>query len=443
MNRLINFSVKLTQRYLPDAYVLAIILTAIVFISGMLFADQSAVEMSHHWSKGFSSLFGFGMQMTLVLVTGFTLAQTPIVKGFLERLVKIPQTPRQAVILVTLVSFVTYFLNWGFGMVAGALVAREMGKQMKGLHFPMVVAAAYGAEIIRGPSSSIPVLSATPGHFLEEQMGVVSTSLTLFSGWNIAISLILLAAVMLLYINIKVPEDEIKPFIDTTGGDKKEEPKPIAKVSNMSPSDWLDNSRWVNWALAVVPIIYISDLLISGKFSLNLNIVIIIFLTLALIFHSSPAGFLDTVKEAVVVARGIIIQFPLYAGVAGMMGSSGLVDEVAQIFINISSAESFPILTFFSAGLVNVLIPSGGGQWVIQGPIMIQAALELGADIPQTIMAFAWGDAWTNQIQPFWALPLLGVAGLSARDIMGYCFVWLLLSGFVIATAFFILGFVL
>lgn len=431
MNRLVNFSVRLTQKYLPDAYVLAVFLTVIIFVSGILFAGQTPVEMSSHWAKGFSSLFNFGMQMALVLVTGYTLAQAPIVKVGLNKITKLPRSPRQAVVLVAIVSFFACYINWAFGMVVGAILAREMGKSVKGLHFPLIVAAAYSGEIIRGPSSSIPLVIAGENHFMVDQIGVIPATQTLFSSWNLVLSGLIFVALIVLYASIKVrPEDAIG-FKDESTEEVDEEPKQDASLAER-----LDHSRWVNWLMAIPPIIYIVNLIVTGKFSLNLNIVIITFFTLAILLHRSPVSFLQTVKEAVAAARGIILQFPLYAGVAGMMSSSGLVDVVAQLFIAIANEQTFPVMTFISAGIVNFFIPSGGGQWAIQGPIMMQAAYAVGADIPQTIMAFAWGDAWTNQIQPFWALPLLGVAGLTARDIMGYCIVWLMLSGVIIASVF-------
>jgi short-chain fatty acids transporter len=166
----------------------------------------------------------------------------------------------------------------------------------------------------------------------------------------------------------------------------------------------------------------------------------LIFLTCGLFLHYSPSEYLGALKEAVGASRGILIQFPIYAGMMGMMGASGLVDIISKWFVSISTPHTFPLFTFLSAGLVNIFIPSGGGQWAVQGPIIMKAAEALGADKAQTIMAFAWGDAWTNQIQPFWALPLLGVAGLSARDIMGYCVIWTIVSGLTISLLFFLVS---
>lgn len=438
METITNFTVRVVQRYLPDALILAIMLTAIIFGLGILLADQTPMQMANHWGKGFSSLFNFGMQMALVLLTGYALALTPIARRAINRLTDLPKTPKQALTLVVIISFIACYINWGFGFVVGAILAKAMGRKMPGLHFPMVVAAAYGAEIVRGPSSSIPLVVATPGHFLEETIGIIPVTETLYSSWNILLSLLILAALILLYISITPRKEDIVSF--TANEEESSHNKNYGDIgktkAEMTFAERLEHSYWVNVLLAAMPVLYLIGNFHSLGFNLNLNMVILIFLALSLLLHRSPAAFLDVIKEGIVSTRGIIIQFPLYAGVAGMMAASGLVTIFADWFISISTDHTFPIMTFISAGLVNIFIPSGGGQWAIQGPIMIEAAHALQANIPQTIMAFAWGDSWTNQIQPFWALPLLGVAGLSARDIMGYCIIWLLLSGLIIGAMF-------
>lgn len=441
MDKITNFTVRVMQRYLPDALILAVFLTAIVFILGISVADKSPIDMANYWGKGFSSLFTFGMQMALVLLTGYALALTPIARKILNFLTNIPNNPKQALALVSVISFIACYINWGFGFVVGAILAKEMGKKMKGLHFPMVVAAAYGAEIVRGPSSSIPLVVATPGHFLEEKIGLIPVTETLYSGWNIALSLVILVALVLLYISMTPKKENIIEY-QANETEDIEYGKIDKTKKEMTFSERLEHSYLVNLLLAAMPVIYLVSHFKDLGFNLNLNMVILIFLALSLLLHRSPAAFLDVIKEGIVSTRGIIVQFPLYAGVAGMMASSGLVTIFADWFITISTEHTFPLMTFIAAGLVNIFIPSGGGQWAIQGPVMIEAAMALQADIPQTIMAFAWGDAWTNQIQPFWALPLLGVAGLSARDIMGYCLIWLFLSGVIISLTFIGLSFI-
>jgi short-chain fatty acids transporter len=438
MQAITNFTVKVVQKYLPDAFILAIGLTFITLGMGIFLADKSPVQMVNFWGKGFSSLFTFAMQMALVLLTGYTLALSPVVKRILDRITDLPRTPRQALMVTALVSIIGCYFSWAFGLVIGAILAKEMGRKMPGLHFPLVVAAAYGGEIIRGPSSSIPLVVATPGNFMEKTIGhLVPVSETLYSSWNIALSVAMVAALVLLYATVSVSKDDIVEFQDDPDIKVTVATKP---VSEMPFSQRIEHMRWVNLVLAVLPGIYLVGSFSSLSFDLNLNLVIQIFLFLALILHRNPAEFLAAIKEAVVSCRGILMQFPLYAGISGMMGASGLVAIISAWFTSIATPATFPLLTFLSAGLVNIAIPSGGGQWAIQGPIMIQAAQAIGADIPQTVMAFAWGDGWTNQIQPFWALPLLGVAGLSARDIMGYCLVWLVLSGVLIGGTFMVVA---
>ena len=222
----------------------------------------------------------------------------------------------------------------------------------------------------------------------------------------------------------------------------KEIPKAAPKEKkDMTPAEKLENSYFINLLFGLLPLSYLVLNFSKIGFNLDLNLVILIFLTAGLFLHKNSTAYLDAVAQAIGASRGIILQFPLYAGISGMIVGSGMVAVLSNAFVNISTPHTFPLFTFLSAGLVNIFIPSGGGQWAIQGPIMMEAAQKLGADLPQTVMAFAWGDGWTNQIQPFWALPLLGVAGLGARDIMGYCVIWTVVSGLIISGVFLALSF--
>ncbi|SNY92405.1 short-chain fatty acids transporter [Cohaesibacter sp. ES.047] len=431
MEAITNFSVRVVQRYLPSAYVLALILTAFVFFFGMLTTGHSPLDMANYWGTGFSKLFKFGMQMTLVLMTGYVLAMTPIMQTVFTGLTKLAGNWRQAIIITIVTSFVCYYLNWGFGMVAGAILAREMGRRVK-VHFPLIVAAAYGGELVRGPSSSIPLVIATPKHFMEEAIGIVPVTETLYAPWNIFLTVLLLALLIIFFMFQKQPE-KIDLFTSSEEGASADEE---IDRSQMTPSDRIENSRIPTLFLGLLVAVFLISQIITKGFSINLNTVILIFLGLGLLLHKSPHAYQGAAAKAIGAARGIILQFPLYAGIAGMMTQSGLVQDFSEAIIAVATPTSFPLLTFLSAGLVNFFIPSGGGQWAIQGPIMMEAAHALGADPAQTIMAFTWGDGWTNQIQPFWALPLLGVAGLSARDIMGYLLIWLLISGLAISGTF-------
>ncbi len=430
MEAVTNFSVRVVQRYLPSAFVLALILTFIVFILGMVMGHQTPMAMAGFWGDGFSSLFKFGMQMVLVLLTGYVLAMTPAVQKMLTGLTHMAHGPQQAIVITIVTSFVCYYLNWGFGMVAGAILAREMGRRVT-VHFPLIVAAAYGGELVRGPSSSIPLVIATPGHFMEDAIGIVPVSETLYAPWNIALTVALLVLLVGFFLLQKQPEEIHALHVEDEAAEDKRPDR-----ATMTPSDRLEYSRLPTLLLGLLALAYLGGQVVSGSFAFTLNTVIMIFLMLGLLLHSNSAAYLAAAEKAVGAARGIIVQFPLYAGIAGMMTHSGLVTEFSEAIISVATPNTFPLLTFLSAGAVNFFIPSGGGQWAIQGPIMMQAAHALGANPAQTIMAFTWGDGWTNQIQPFWALPLLGVAGLSARDIMGYLLIWLLISGVAIAGTF-------
>ncbi len=426
---------KLVERFLPNALILAIILTAIVFLSGIFFEGKSPQDMLGAWGSGFSALYKFGMQMCLILMTGFIIAKTPLVSKGIDMICSATKTPSRAAGVIAVVTMITFYFNFGVGIVVGAFLAREMGRRVKGLHFPIAVAAAYSGEIIRGTTASIPLLMASEGNFMANVVGVVPVSETLYSWWNLVLSALILFLIYYVFTRIR-PEGEIKQFTGEALSDGFEK----VDTDGMPFVEKLEHSRISNVILAFFPLGYVVVSMMNSGLTLNLNNVILIFLGVGLLLQPSIHNLNKAVKEGILACRGIVIQFPLYAGIAGMVKVSGLADSMADWFISIANVHTFPIMTFLSAGIVNIFIPSGGGQWAIQGPIMLEAAKAIGADIPQTIMAFAWGDAWTNQMQPFWALPLLGIAGLAARDIMGYCVLWTLVCGTTIMGLFVLLS---
>lgn len=436
MQKITRFFVKLIQHILPDAYLLAVLLTLIVLVAGMVINGKSFFQMAQYWGTGFPKLFNFAMQMCLLMLCGYVLALTPLMRKIINRVVSIPKTPRQAVAVTAFFGMVFCYFNWGFGMVVGAILAKAMGSKLKGIHFPLLVAASYGGELVRGPSSSIPLVSATPGNFMTKLgMPVVPVTETLYSPWNIICTILLLIALVTYFYSMKVDPQDIVEYHAAP----EPEPEPLNRAKMTFAEKW-EHSYIFSVLLALIPITYLALNFSKLGFNLNMNLVILIFLSLGLLLHKDPMAYLGAVQTAIGATKGIMIQFPLYAGISSMMVGSGLVTTLSNWFVAISTPMTFPSLTFLSAGLVNIMIPSGGGQWAIQGPIMIKAAQEMGANLPQTIMAFAWGDGWTNQIQPFWALPILSVVGLNARDIMGYLVVWTIISGIIITGTFTVLS---
>ena len=446
-----NGCVKLVQRFLPDAFVFCIILTIVVFIAAMPVAGMNPIEVANAWGSGVWGLLAFSMQMALVLVLGSALANAPAIKKLIVKLAGVPKKPVGAVAFVTVISAICCFINWGFGLIIGALLAKEVAKKIKGLDYRLIIAAAYSGFVIwhAGISGSIPlgmtalnadgVVDNTAGAVTE----IVPTSQTIFSAWNLI--MVLAVVVVVAFVNAKMhpdPKDvvSIDPKLLEDAPDNTE----VKARKDQTPAEKLENSMVLSYIVVVIGAIYLIYYFVNAGSILNalsLNIVTLIFLILGIAFHKTPISYVRAITESAESAGGIILQFPFYAGIQGMMvtvGSNGvsLASAISTAFVNISTPRTFPVLCYLAAGIVNFFVPSGGGQWAVQGPIMMPAGLELGVTPAVTAMGIAWGDAWTNMLQPFWALPALGIAGLGARDIMGYCAIVLIASGIVTALGF-------
>jgi short-chain fatty acids transporter len=442
LNRAAKPLVKLVERYLHDPFIFVLILTICVFLAAVIIEQQPVVTVVEQWGNGLWGLLTFSMQMLLVLATGFMLASTAFMRMLLEKLAHLGNTPGKAILLVTLVSLSASWINWGFGLVVGALFAKALARKTP-VDYRLLVASAYSGFLVwhGGLAGSVPLTIATPGHFSENQIGVISTSDTLFSGFNIALLCILFIVVPLVnwlmlpshQDSVIVSPDKLIDSIEQEQGIEKENGQEQVK-SNERPADTLENSKILGILIGVLGIAYLVNYFIKDG-GLNLNIVNTIFLFLAIALHGTPKRLLQSLQQAVKGGSGIIIQFPFYAGIMAVMVQSGLAESMSHWLISFASAQSLPVLTFISAGIVNIFVPSGGGQWAVQAPVVLPAAAELGADISRVAMAVAWGDAWTNLIQPFWALPVLAIAGLKAKDIMGFCLVQLIITGVIIALA--------
>ncbi len=424
---------RAVQRWLPNAFQIAIILTLVVFVAGVLFESQSPAAMVDHWGDGLWQLLAFSMQMVLVLVTGHVFASAPLIKRGLHAAAGLPRGPGQAIVVMTLVAVGVFWINWGFGLVASALVARELARRVEGVHYPLLVASAYSGMVVwhAGLSGSIPLKIASPdGDSLSQLIGnqAIPVSQTLFDPANLLICGVLLVTLPIVNRLMMPGPDKVPPLPPAL---REPEPRPrILSRESLTPAQRLEHSRILSLALGLLGLWYLSGRLASGI--LDLNTAILVFLSLGIILHGSPVNYLAALENAVRGISGILLQYPLYAGIMGMMVGSGLAVSLSDWFVDNATPGSFPILTFLSAGIVNFFVPSGGGQWAVQAPIVVPAAEGLGVPLERAAMAVAFGDAWTNMIQPFWALPLLAIAGLGIRDIMGYCAVVLLWSGAVI-----------
>ena len=430
IRRTSKFFAHIMERWLPDAFVIAIIITFIVLITGVLTQDYSATHMVRLWGDGVWDLLVFSMQVTITLFTGSVLAQTEAIREGLKKIASIAKTPEQAIVLMTMIALICCWISWGFGLIASALMARQIALQVKGVHYPLLVASAYSGMLVwhAGLSASIPLkIAATDGDELSALLkgNAIPLSETIFSWESLTICLILFITLPLINRLMLPPPTETIEV----------EPHKIGINANTgikinTPANYVENHRLPTFLLGLLGTYYLVDY-IAHDGAIGLNTINFIFLVAGLLLHQSSASYLTALSEAVKGLCGVVLQFPLYAGIMGMMVGSGLAASMSGWFVSISNADNFALLTFLSAGLVNIFVPSGGGQWAIQAPIVIPAAQSLGVPLHQAAMAVAFGDAWTNMIQPLWALPLLGIARLKIRDIMGYCTVTLIWSGLV------------
>jgi short-chain fatty acids transporter len=418
---------RVVERYLPDAFVIAVLLTFFVFIVGFITNPEEPITLVKSFGDGFWVYLTFTMQMVLLLLTGMVLAAVPVVKKGLESVAGLANTPTKAYVLTFVVSAFAYYINWGLAVVVGAIFVREVGKRNQNAHFPLLVAAAYSPTVLytAGLSSSIGLTVATKDHFLSDVMGVIPTSETIFNSSTLIIFAVLFVT-MPIVICLMAPKTNIKPYQEKEVSLKRETVPQDADT----PALKLEQTPVLGILTGVVGLIYVINEFVIGR-DLDLNVINILFLSLGLILHRSLGQFGNAFKESVGSTSPIILQFPFYAGIIAVLSSSGLGQTIIDGMTSIANKETFDVFTYWSAGVVNILAPSGGGQWALQGPLQVPAGMKLGVDPSTIAMAVGWGDAWTNLIQPFWALPILSIVGLHIRHIMGYCFLLAIWVGFI------------
>ena len=441
----------LFKRFLPSPFAIAIILTVLTIFLALFFTE--APEQGKHffailayWENGFwnNDLLVFAYQMMLILVLGHILVLSKPVNFLIQQLTNLVSNTSNAVLLVSAATMLVSFFNWGLGLIFGAIMARKVAEaaQIRGfnINYPLVGAAGYIGLMVwhGGMSGSAPLKVAESGHLASLMSGISTTSIeaplpefipfsqTIFSGFNLLLFGILLVVLptFLYILGKKVPVTVTNLPIYTgvtleSGQQKGAERMDRSKVFGIGFGLLILTAFFVQ---------YYSDIL---AFAITPNLLNFFMLGLALVLHGSFSSFLNALEDAISGASGILIQFPLYFGIMGIMRDSGMVVQISDFFVSIATATTLPIFTFFSAGLVNIFVPSGGGQWAIQGPIVVESALKLGVPLPKAIMALAYGDQITNMLQPFWALPLLGITKLKAKEILPYTLLLMVIGSMV------------
>lgn len=440
--------VKTAQRILPSPFTIAVLLTVTTYLLALLLTESNTaqfypLELLSFWKGGFFDFLTFAMQMMLILVLGHVLALTRPADALLQRLVRHCTSTAKAAALVTLTTVLVGLFNWGLALILGAIFARKVGEYAAEhntpINYPLIGAAGYTGLMVwhGGLSGSAPLKVAEAGHEFVDQMGVLPFSSTIFSVTNLvcmALLLIILPAAM--YWLGKRTRAEAVPNLAPTQN--------LSAAPDLAPegAERLDHAPLLAYLLgSLMVLLGLYQVLIlplrSGagfdwSFSfINPNFLIFLLFGLAIMLHGSFYRFQQAIAEGIGGTTGILIQFPLYAGIIGIMKNSGLVNVFSEAFVYVSTPTTFPIFTFFSAGLVNVFVPSGGGQWMVQGPILIEASQALGVPVERSVLALCYGDQITNMLQPFWALPLLGITGLKAKEILPYT-LFLLLVGSII-----------
>ena len=440
---MIKFCVRLVHRWLPEPFIFAILLTVTAAVTAMGVCSQSPVEVLEHWGGGVWNLLAFAMQMALVLVCGSALAAAPAVKRGIDALARLPKSHAAAIALVTVVSALACWLNWGFGLIVGVVFAKAIARQLQGIDYRLLIASAYSGFVVwhAGLSGSIPLTMATPGEALVKATNgaltaPVPVSQTILEPHNLV--MVLLVIVGITVANTLMHPKQGAVTVDVNLLKDDEETFHETSLQKRTPAQRMEQSPLLAWITGLLLLGYLVLKLGFRGGTVDLGAVIMLFLALGLLLHGTPVAYVRAFGKAATGAAGIILQFPFYAGIMGIItgvGVSGisLGNVLAEGCIRISNPVTYPLLTFLCAALLNLFVPSGGGHWAIQAPIMFTAGAELGVDPGLTGTAIAWGDAWTNLIQPFWALPALAIAKLDAKDIMGYCLIDLLITGVIIA----------
>ena len=423
MGRIAGGLAQIFERFLPDPFLFAVLLTIVTAILAAIFAPHNSIlEILTAWYAGIFDILTFAFQMILILVTGYALASSVPVRRLLERIAAFASSPRRAIMLVIFVSSVACWINWGFGLVVAALLAREIAKRIE-VDFGWLVAGAYTGFLIwaSGLSSSIALTVATPGsklNFIEQLTGhTVPLGQSIFTPFNLVPVIVLVVAMPLIYAAMEPTRSMI---VAADPARLKAEDVRVAGEQSSTFASRLENAWILNLLLVLAGAAYVGHAWFTKGISADIDTVIFIFLMLGLLLHWRPIAYVGAINGAARVSGPLIVQYPLYGGIMGMMTGTGLAGVIAKAFIVFSSASTLPFWSYVASVVISFFVPSGGGHWAVQGPFVVPAAAHLGASQAATAMAVAMGEQVANMVQPFWALPIIAIAGIGIRRVMGF-----------------------
>ena len=438
---LVSLSIYMFEQLMPDPFVIAIALTAVVAILAAFIAPHGSPEVIlSSWYAGIFNILAFAFQMILILVTGHVLAHAPPIQRALKAIVALAKTPAQAVVLTFLVAAVASFLNWGFGLVIGALLAREVAKRMR-LDFAWLVAAAYSGWVIwaSGISSSIALAQATHGNALniiEKLTGsLVGFDQTIFAPVNLIPTLLVVIVLPIAFLAIRPAEADVVAF---TPSDEPPAASSTGKVQG-SIAQRLENSMIGSLLIAAAGAAFLIMTWSKTGVSLDINTMIFLFLIFGIALHGTPVAYVAAMRNAAKQTGSMMLQYPIYGGIMGIMTTTGLAEVISKYFVAFSTTHTLPFWSYVASLIITFLVPSGGGHWAVQGPFVVPAAVALHASVPATAMAVAMGEDVSNMLQPFWALPVVAMAGIGIQRVLGYTMVTFLIAGAIYGAALLLL----
>jgi short-chain fatty acids transporter len=445
---------RVVRRFMPDPFALVLGLTLVALALGYaIMPSRDALGLIKAWTDGFgdAEILKFGLQIILIVVTGEAIAASPPAQRGLAWLTALPKTRTQALLVVTSFALVSGWLHWGFGLVSSALLAREVARSCAArgvrVHYALLGCGAYTSMLLwhAGVTASAPLLMNTEKNFVSEVLGIhgaeakVPLSQTIFSPSNLFVCAVLALIVPPLVVAMHPARDE-----DVVPANLAEVPAPPAPDTSAAseaptPAERLDRTRVLTLVVGALGLAFLPPYLAAKGFDLNHNVVNCTFLMLGMLLHRSPVDYARAVSTSVRGVGGIVLQFPFYGGILHVMSSTGLSEAIAGVFAHAASPRTLPLFTYLASIVTKGFVPSGAGEWAVEGPVMLKAAHTLGVPYGRVTMGVAYGNMLGNMIQPFWSLPLLGLMGLRAKDIMGYGLI-LFVACFPILAAALLLG---
>jgi short-chain fatty acids transporter len=415
-----------SERWFPDPLVFALLGVVAVFLIGLA-AGENASTLAIQAGKNFWTLVPFTMQMVMVLVGGYVVASAPIMRRAITRVALFPQSPRAAIATVALFALLLSLLSWGMSLIFSGLLVRELARRVKGMDYRAAGLAAYlgiGVVWALGLSSSAAMLMATkvsmpPALFAIS--GLIPLTQTLFLWQSVATAAILITVSVTICF-FAAPSPENARTAEDMGVGLEDPPQVLERRTR--PGEWLEYSPLLTILVVLVLGFYLVQALRTSPqgalAALDLNTYNLMFLTLGMVLHWRPKRFLRAVAECIPATGGVLLQFPFYAMIFGMIVGTGLSDKLAHLFARLSSHDTYPLLVaLYSAGL-GIFIPSGGSKWIVEAPYVMQAAIANHVHLGWVVQIYNAAEALPNLINPFWMLPLLGILKIRARDMVGY-----------------------